>query len=68
MGRITAEIAPGTDHPTLDSIKQRNTHMATAKSQMVTPLVTIWTANKKFGGSVLGSGLEGGGAVFGFGH
>jgi len=25
MGRITAEIAPGTDHPTLDSIKQRNT-------------------------------------------
>ena len=26
MGRITAEIAPGTDHPTLDSIKQRNTH------------------------------------------
>jgi hypothetical protein len=28
MGRITAEIAPGTDHPTLDSIKQRNTHVA----------------------------------------
>ena len=25
MGRITAEIAPGTDHPTLDSTKQRNT-------------------------------------------
>ena len=25
MGQITAEIAPGTDHPTLDSIKQRNT-------------------------------------------
>ena len=43
-------------------------YMRTAKSQMVTPLVTIWTANKKFGGAVLGSGLEGGGAVFGFGH
>ena len=26
MGRITAEIAPGTDHHTLDSIKQRHTH------------------------------------------
>ena len=25
MGRITAEIAPGADQPTLDSIKQRNT-------------------------------------------
>jgi hypothetical protein len=25
MGRITAEIAPKTDHPTLDSITQRNT-------------------------------------------
>ena len=43
-------------------------NLDTAKSQMVTPLVTIWTANKKFGGSVLGSGLEGGGSVFGFGH
>ena len=40
----------------------------TAKSQMVPPLGTIWTANKKFGGAVLGSGLEGGGTVFGFGH
>jgi hypothetical protein len=27
MGRIAAEIAPGTDHPALDSIKQRNTRL-----------------------------------------
>ena len=43
-------------------------YTGTAKCQMVTPPVTICPANKKFGGSVLGSGLEGGGAVFVFGH
>ena len=48
--------------------KREDERRGTANSQMVTPLVTIWTANKKFGGSVLGSGLEGGGSVFGFGH
>ena len=38
--------------------------LCTAKSQMVPPLGTIWTANKKFGGAVLGSGLEGMGGGF----
>ena len=35
MGRITAEIAPGTDHPTLDSIKQRNTRNEASISSAV---------------------------------
>ena len=39
----------------------------TASLHMVPPAGTIWTANKKFGGAVLGSGLEGG-SVFRFGH
>ena len=47
---------------------ERKLFRLTASSQMVPPLGTIWTANKKFGGAVLGSGLEEGGAVFGFGH
>ena len=32
----------------------------TVQCHEMTPLVTIWTANKNFGGSALGSGLEGG--------
>jgi hypothetical protein len=43
MGRITAEIAPGTDHPTLDSIKQRNTGTTattTTRRRSLLPAVT----------------------------
>ena len=55
-------VAPCLDRKCLSSRTPNLIALApTAKSQMVPPLGTIWTANKKFGGAVLGSGLEGGG-------